>query len=1289
MTLKVGSLCTGVGGIELGLELTGLDFEVSWYAEVEPALVPYLAERHGPDVPNIGDITAVDWASVGPVDLLVGGIPCQPTSAAGRRLGEADPRWLWPHARTAIDTLCPARFLLENVRGLVSFDKGKLWQSMLDDLSQLGYDTRWLTLGACAVGLAHHRHRVFLLAEQSGPHGILPQRLDVEECGARRGTTLPTPTASERTGAGVATSGGNNLRTAVTLLPTPTATDAKGSRNATASRSPSARPAHGGETLTDAFWLLLPTLRASDGTKGGPNQMGRRGDLALPSAVQPERWGRFAQAVERHAQAIGAQPPDPTEPNRNGAPRLRPAFAEWMMGLPAGHVTNSLDRSPALKALGNGVVPQQLAQAWLYLTSTTGDDGVQYMGGKARIAKDLARVMLEIAPQRDVYLEPFLGGCHVLPQMAPHFDLSIATDVMPDVAILWRDALAGAFVPPTEVTREQYAGLRHAEPSALRGFVGFGCSFGGRFFEGYASNARGSDFVAPAARGIERKLSTVTASRTVIREQDYRDHEPAPGTVVYCDPPYAGTKPFSGAPLWDAEAFWATMREWVERGAVVFVSEYAAPRGWVSVWTKTANVGSLKRDGNAAPVTEHLFVHESQAPNAARLTDQLPTNYARAHGEERTPERDAKRELEASQRRGQQGSRGTQREEMGRAAPRPEERQVGPMATTEETREILEHRTQACRNAIASYVDARNDLGRPLHQPEVEYAAVAKGLHAALLAVASGWVEEAKIVERQMKRGWKSRAEGLEGMAVHLRGVAGSMLAPSIVAGLADVAGADRSELLETLAEDLGVTDSVNDPAARKSMNHFSQWQQPVSDLVDQPPLPASMLGPNQHCPECLDPGEDPRPWCDCLDGEACKAGDMCRNRVHDPLQCPTLPRILAEPGTPPCKICDHEIRGYVSTLAQCDKGCVCSTALCWPGEPALIEPDPIVSYLKGDTDVIPTATPTPAPVPQPQFIEPTAAPATAPQFVDASAGPKRLSWDEVATLAETVRLPSGGSFSTITSLAECGLAYLLDRAAKHQMDNAPRPQPAWWNVGGEAFHAGIERIERQYLLGAPVEPNDLAALWGETFSEAIKTTAEETGHNDLNLWRAANKGQENYDWWRVQGEAFLRSYLRYWDDVKRGEWEILILPDGRPALEVDLTLDVDDWPFAVRIDQAWWNRKHGFIRIVDPKSGSTKQPGTFQLGGYAHALADVLGFGHHAPDQIPKIAGAYYDARSASHDHETPDLLARHPWAEIKMRSNAAQSILSQRAFLPRVSIFGGGCSSCAHKSVCPTQGS
>lgn len=358
--IRVGSLCTGYGGIEMGLRLAGLDPIVSWVAETAPELAPL----YGP-TPNLGDIARVDWSAVEPIDVLAAGFPCQPVSAAGRQRGDADARWLWPAVWSAVAELQPTRVFIENVRNLIAWEGGRLWAGILDDLATLGYGVRWLTLGACHVGAAHHRHRVFALATM-GAAGV--ERLPMSFCGAKGGTVLPTPAAvsygSNQGGAAGRVGPVRHSLDALArleLLPTPTARDGDG--RGTGDAGYWDRRTRTGRTNgfpLDATVALLPTPTRQNSYGNGVNN---RGEPLLPGAVQPEHWGRFAVAVDAHAARYGL-PPAPTEPNRNGAPRLAPAFAEWLMCLPAGHVTAKLDRVPALRAIGNGVCPPQAAAAW-------------------------------------------------------------------------------------------------------------------------------------------------------------------------------------------------------------------------------------------------------------------------------------------------------------------------------------------------------------------------------------------------------------------------------------------------------------------------------------------------------------------------------------------------------------------------------------------------------------------------------------------------------------------------------------------------------------------------------------------------------------------------------------------------------------------------------------------------------------------------------------------------------------------------------------------------------------
>lgn len=157
MTLTVGSLFSGIGGIDLGLERAGMT--VKWHSEIEPYACRVL-KKHWPDVPNIGDITKVDWKEIPYVDVLAGGYPCQPFSLAGKRNGEHDPRHLWPYFRTAISVLRPRYALLENVRGHLTL--GGL--SVIGDLAAIGYDCEWTIIRASDVGAKHRRERLFIVA---------------------------------------------------------------------------------------------------------------------------------------------------------------------------------------------------------------------------------------------------------------------------------------------------------------------------------------------------------------------------------------------------------------------------------------------------------------------------------------------------------------------------------------------------------------------------------------------------------------------------------------------------------------------------------------------------------------------------------------------------------------------------------------------------------------------------------------------------------------------------------------------------------------------------------------------------------------------------------------------------------------------------------------------------------------------------------------------------------------------------------------------------------------------
>jgi len=187
--ITVGSLFSGIGGIDLGLERAGMT--VKWQSEIDPYACKVL-KKHWPDIPNLGDIKQIDWSTVEPVDIIAGGYPCQPFSTAGKRQGENDPRHLWPYFRDAISGIQPRFAILENVRGHLSmgFDR------VLADLTEIGYDAEWQIVSAASVGAPHRRERIICVAypTQQYSNGVFdyarnsPQPQTIPELGNNSGS---------------------------------------------------------------------------------------------------------------------------------------------------------------------------------------------------------------------------------------------------------------------------------------------------------------------------------------------------------------------------------------------------------------------------------------------------------------------------------------------------------------------------------------------------------------------------------------------------------------------------------------------------------------------------------------------------------------------------------------------------------------------------------------------------------------------------------------------------------------------------------------------------------------------------------------------------------------------------------------------------------------------------------------------------------------------------------------------------------------------------------------------
>ena len=318
----IGSLFTGYGGLDMAVA-DHFNAKVAWHSEIEPAACHVLEQNH-PDVPNLGDVTTINWSNIQPVDILTAGYPCQPFSKAGKRKGQDDERHLWPYVAAAIDALRPGLVVLENVRGHLTLGFG----DVLSDLSRMGYDAEWGVVRASDAGAPHARARVFIVAY-------------TDQCGRCQ---LPASDASSRS---LERSGATGDR-----LCQPSQRSNRGSGDAAYSY----RHGYGQQLHTGGMGSMEAEAEGSAQQRERP-----RGEPDPGSAIN---WGKYGPAIDRWTLLLRRPAPTPTIPGNNGKPRLAPAFVEWMMGLPQGWVTgHGLSPSQELKMLGNGVVPQQAALA--------------------------------------------------------------------------------------------------------------------------------------------------------------------------------------------------------------------------------------------------------------------------------------------------------------------------------------------------------------------------------------------------------------------------------------------------------------------------------------------------------------------------------------------------------------------------------------------------------------------------------------------------------------------------------------------------------------------------------------------------------------------------------------------------------------------------------------------------------------------------------------------------------------------------------------------------------------
>ena len=230
---------------------------------------------------------------------------------------------------------------------------------------------------------------------------------------------------------------------------------------------------------------------------------------------------------------------------------------------------------------------------------------MQYMGGKSRISKYIAEILNSAIDKNTPFVSLFCGSCAI--ESKVQADVKILNDKHPYLIAMWQ-ALQNGWIPPDVVTKEEYYRVKANmdENPALTGFVGFGCSFGGKWWGGYAKDKRGDDYCGQAKRGLLKDLVGIQSATFICL--DYHDVEIPDNAVVYCDPPYVNTTGYTVGQF-DTDEFWDYMRQLSKR-CDAYISEESAPDDFECIWSKE-KVRTLEKSDNVGRVkVEKLFKYK-------------------------------------------------------------------------------------------------------------------------------------------------------------------------------------------------------------------------------------------------------------------------------------------------------------------------------------------------------------------------------------------------------------------------------------------------------------------------------------------------------------------------------------------------------------------------------------------------------------------------------------------------------------------------------------------------------
>lgn len=354
------SLCAGYGGLDLGFHRAFPGARTVCYVENEIPAAAILAHNiekgQLDDAPIWSDLKTFDARPFrGRVDAVLGGYPCQPFSVAGQRRGAEDPRHLWPYIARIVDVIRPKICVFENVRGHIRLGLSEV----LGELGRLGYRVRAGIFSAAEVGAPHRRERIFILAYRPG---------------GRREAWRPESEGRERQLAPIERSPGD-------MEHPPRIAEREQDDETSAEPRQDARAVSGRRRANNVADSIRKGLQGHAWDGNGSHEPGRvaqgqdgpacTGGVLLANTQSDQRGSRGSRKETGQSNVVNSGsglswPSRPGEPQheweepRTVDRKLNPSWVAQLMGLPSDWVeVPGLTREMKLRALGNGVVPQQ------------------------------------------------------------------------------------------------------------------------------------------------------------------------------------------------------------------------------------------------------------------------------------------------------------------------------------------------------------------------------------------------------------------------------------------------------------------------------------------------------------------------------------------------------------------------------------------------------------------------------------------------------------------------------------------------------------------------------------------------------------------------------------------------------------------------------------------------------------------------------------------------------------------------------------------------------------------